>query len=104
MTLTDPLVILVILALLVVAAAAGYTVAEMRANQRAKPDPLEGLSFKEELLDLRYIKEQLDNPPMHHEHVWARKPDMHKMGWLRYRCTYKDCYAIDWRAEKVPVA
>jgi hypothetical protein len=84
-----------------IAFAVGYQIGLKRAP---KPDPLEATSFKEELLDLRHIKEQLDNPPERHEHIWARKPDVHKMGWLRYRCTYKGCSALEWVAEKVPPA
>ena len=102
---SDPFWLIVALATLVVVAAGGYFLGHYRGWREGYAHGTEIPSaFKDELMDLRYIKEQLDNPPIHHEHVWARKPDVHKMGWLRYRCTYKDCLAYDWRAEKVPVA
>lgn len=97
----DPLIAAAWLATMVVAAAGGYTLAELR--HKYQPPALsaqEHLVFKDELLDLRYIKEILDHPPEHHEHIYARKPDptRTKMGWEFFRCTYKDCPAFEWRA------
>lgn len=72
--------------------------AYMLWRERHRPAPLEPSdALLEELADLRHLKAQLETPPQSHTHVWVRKPDVRKMGWLRFRCTYTDCPAVDWR-------
>lgn len=67
-----------------------------RRQRAALDQPVLPAQLYDELADLRHLKAQFDNPPQHHEHVWPREPDLRKMGWLRYKCAYGGCSAVNW--------
>lgn len=86
------------LAAILVAFAVGWVISWRVNRGRVQLVPMApSAALLEELGTLRHLKAQLDNPPQAHNHVWPREPDIRKMGWLRYRCAYAGCPAIDWR-------
>ena len=87
-----------VVALLVIVLWAATAVAAWVQFRRFKKVPRVEVaqSVMTELADLRHLKAQLDHPPQQHNHVWPREPDVRKMGWLRYHCSYANCAEIKW--------
>ncbi len=94
----DPLYLAVFVACLVVVGALAYGAGLFIERQRATDiPPAVPATLYDELADLRHLKAQLDHPPQQHEHIWPREPDIRKMGWMRFHCTYANCPAVAWR-------
>jgi hypothetical protein len=99
----DPLYLAVLVAVLVIAAVAGYTFSELRERRRRADSPPEPLpAVYEELANLQWIRDELEqrsHQVPRHEHVWPREPDQRKLGWRRYRCAVPGCPALHWEPQ-----